>query len=277
MRSKAVTVGMVLVAIILLLWTLFPFYWTIITSLKHRAEITRTPPTFYPHRFTFKNFIEGMFGAFPPMLAYFMNSFIECFGGAVIALLIGIPLAYAGARYNFKGKKDIFFTVLTFRFLPPACVVIPIFMFARAFSLIDTQFLMACILAAINIPIVAWVMLSYFKEIPRELEESFMIDGYSEIQAFLKVTLPLSRPGLIAVTLLIVALSYGEFLFSSILTSSPAAKPLTVGISEYMGGEWGYYWGRIAAVTITGFIPLLIIYLIVRKHLVRGLTFGVIR
>jgi len=152
-----------------------------------------------------------------------------------------------------------------------------LYMFFRACGLLDTHIGVALVYAAINIPIVVWVLRSYFIEIPPELEESFMIDGYTRLRAFFRVTLPLSKPGIIAVSLLVLALSWGEFLFASILTSSPMAKTLPVGISEYMGGEWGYEWNKIAAVTIYGLIPLVIIFYLIRKHLVRGLTFGIVR
>jgi len=195
----------------------------------------------------------------------------------LIALILAIPAAYCGARYRFKGKDTLMFLILTFRFLPPASVVISIFIFARNLGIIDTIGLLANVYAAMNLPIAVWVLMSYIREIPKEMEDSFMIDGYSRIQAVFKVTLPLLKTGIVAVALLLIALSFGEFLFAVILTFSPAAKTLPVGLSEAMGGEWGYHFDRIAAMLVLGLIPLLILFIALRKHLVRGLTFGIIR
>lgn len=257
------------------IWTFFPLYYALITAFKSRLEITYWPPTFLPKEFTIDYWIIVWFDR--PTLVYYRNTIIASGLGTLIALVLGIPTAYTCARFNFRNRADVLFTILTFRFLPPAAVIIPLYMFMKQTMLLDTPWGLAFIYAAINIPIAVWVLRSYILEIPPELEESFMIDGYSRFKAFIKITLPLIKPGLIAVALLILALSWGEFLFAAVLTTSPLAKTLPVGISEYMGGEWGYEWNKIMATTFYAILPLIVIFFLIRKHLARGLTFGIVR
>lgn len=272
---KKTTILAVVAFIILGIWTLFPLYYSFITTFKSRIEVTYWPPTFIPKEFTTHYWIIVWFDR--PTLAYYRNTVIASVISVIISLAFGIPTAYTCARFNFRNRSDVLFTILTFRFLPPAAVVIPLYMFMRQTMLLDTPIGLAFIYGAINLPIIVWVLRSYIIDIPPELEESYMIDGYSRFKAFTDIILPLIKPGLIAVSLLILALSWGEFLFAAVLTTSPMGKTLPVGISEYMGGEWGYEWNKIMAATFYAILPLIIIFLAIRKHLARGLTFGIVR
>ncbi|MEM3713754.1 MAG: carbohydrate ABC transporter permease [Nitrososphaeria archaeon] len=265
----------VLLLFIVVVWTFIPLYWTLTAAFKSRLEVVAWPPTLIPAKPTLNWFIEVWFDR--PNINYYINSILAMFGSALLALALGIPAAYGCARYRFRGRQDVLFTILTFRFLPPATVVMPLYIIGKTFHLIDTTLFLSILYGGMNIPIVTWVMLSYFKEIPVELEESFQLDGFSLFETFRRVTLPLARPGIFAVSMLVIAFSFGEFLFASILTTSPVAKTLPVSIAEYMGGEWGYMWNQMAALTVYGLIPLIIIFFIVRKNLVRGLTFGAVR
>jgi len=275
MKPDTWKVAALIAFIFLTLWTILPMYYAFITAFKSRVEITYWPPTLIPTEFTTHYWITVWFDR--PTIAYYRNTIIAGVISTMIALAFSIPTAYTCARFNFRNRADVLFTILTFRFLPPAAVVLPIYVFLRQLALIDTPISLGLLYGAINIPIGVWVLRSYIREIPPELEESYMIDGYSRTRAFFGITLPLIRPGLVAVSLIILALSWGEFLFASILTTSPVGKTLPVGISEYMGGEWGYEWNKIMAVTFYAIIPTLIAFFIIRKHLARGLTFGIVR
>jgi len=261
--------------LIVLVWTLFPIYWTVTAAFKSRIEVVAWPPTFIPEKPTIKWFIDVWYDR--PNPNYYANSILAMVGSTIIALALGIPAAYGCARYTFKGRQDVLFTILTFRFLPPATVVMPLYLIGRTFHLIDTTLFLSILYGGMNIPIITWVMLSYFREIPVELEESYQIDGYTRFEAFRRITFPLARPGMVAISMLVMAFSFGEYLFAAILTTSPAAKTLPVSIAEYMGGEWGYMWNQMAVLTTYGLIPLIIIFFLVRKNLVRGLTFGAVR
>jgi ABC-type glycerol-3-phosphate transport system permease component len=275
MKINGWKIATVIAFILLTIWTLIPIYYSFITAFKSRIEITYWPPTLIPKEFTPQYWFIIWFDR--PTIAYYRNTIIASLISTLIALAFSMPTAYTCARFNFKNRSDVLFTILTFRFLPPAAVVLPIYVFLRQLALIDTPISLGFIYGAINIPIGVWVLRSYIIEIPPELEESYMIDGHSRLRAFLDITLPLIRPGLVAVSLIILALSWGEFLFASILTTSPAGKTLPVGISEYMGGEWGYEWNKIMAATFYAIIPIIIAFIAIRKHLARGLTFGIVR
>ncbi len=268
-----------LVTIVIVFWSVFPLYWTAITSLKTDLDIYTWPPSLFPNPPTLDwyiyTFSKELSGRTHP--EYYMNSVIASLSALIFCLAFSIPTAYALARFTFRGREDIAFTILTFRFLPPASVVIPIFVFYRSLGLLDNPITLGIIYGAIGSPIAVWVLRSYFIEIPSELEESYMLDGYSRWRAVLKVLIPLAMPGIVAVGLLIFALSWGEFLFAVFLTSSQHGKTIPVGISELTGGERGYEWQQIGALTIAGIIPMIIAFTLIRKYLARGLTLGAVR
>jgi multiple sugar transport system permease protein len=282
MNRKLVSVLLVCGAVVIVVWSLFPLYWTLITSFKTKVDIYTFPPSFLPNSqgsptldFWTYTFTEALSGR--PVIEYYRNSIVACSIGLVLCLAFSIPAAYALARFTFRGREDIAFLILTFRFLPPAAVVIPIFIFYRFLGLLDTPLGLGLIYGAIGSPIATWVLRSYFVEIPPELEESYMLDGYSRWTAVLKVLIPLAAPGIIAVGLLVFALSWGEFLFAVFLTSSAVGKTIPVGISEFLGGEKGYEWEQVAALTVSAIIPMIVAFTLIRKYLARGLTLGAVR
>jgi len=263
-----------LINIIILVWILFPLYWLVNMSLKSFGELRTWPPTFFPMQPTFVNYIDALITL--NALPYLINTFIVAAGSTALALGLSLPMAYIASRFEFRGKWDILFTILTFRFLPPAAIVIPLYMFARTLGLFDTHTLLIMIYSAINIPIGTWVLMSYFDEIPKEIEEAYMLDGYSRLKTFLKITLPLSKTGIIAIFMILFALSYGEYLLAGMLTTS-AAKTFPVFMGERWESPRGIEYGLLSAAAIIALIPLIIIFVSVRKHLVRGLTFGAVR
>lgn len=264
-------------SILVLLWTLFPIYWCAVVALRPPGENRELATTLLPSHPTLDNLIWVWWGmGSKENIRYYLNSILVSVGGTGLALLLGIPAAYAGARWKFRGKRDILFTMLTFRFLPPASVALPLYLFGSYIHLLDTPLILILLYGSINAALVVWVMMSYFRDIPQELEESYMIDGYSRPRAFWKVTLTLSRPGLVAVSMLSIALLFGEFLLAGILTSF-WGKTFPVYLSESWAIGRGYEWGKICSLTLYGLAPLIIGFLAVRKHLVRGLTFGVVK
>jgi multiple sugar transport system permease protein len=282
MNRKLVNVIIILIAVVIIVWSLFPLYWTIVTSVKSKIDIYSYPPTLIPNTngsptteywlYVFNETLSGR-----AVLAYYRNSILAASTGLVVCLALSIPAAYALARWTFRGREDLAFMILTFRFLPPATVVIPIFIFYRFLGLLDTPLGLGLIYGAINAPIGVWVLRSYFVEVPSELEESYMLDGYSRWRAVLRILIPLSIPGIISVGILVFALSWGELLFAVFLTSSPVGKTIPVGIAEFLGGEKGYEWEQIACIMVAAIIPLVVAFTLIRKYLARGLTLGAVR
>jgi len=261
-----------LIALVISL-ALFPIFWTVTTSFKTKLDaLSDTPVWIFKPIIESYQYITYAKIAFP---RYLLNSMIISFGAAIIAVTVGSIAAYAFARYDFKGKEKIAFWILSTRMMPAPAVVIPLYILMRGLNLIDTH--LAPILAhvIITLPFAVWVMRGFFEEIPVEIEEAALVDGCSRWQTFLKIVLPLSRPGLIVTFFFSVMFSWSEFLFSLVLTST-WAKPATVANTEFRGWMETAWGPAFAAATIT-IIPIFIITLFLQKHLVRGLTLGAVK
>ena len=258
----------------LVLIFIFPLYWLVITTIKYPVDSLKFPPEYWPERITFKSYPHAW--TMQPTGPYYRNTAIATSMSAILGLALGIPTAYAAARFRFKGRDDIMFFILSTRFLPPVTAIVPIYMAFKYFGLLNSLVGLIIIYAAFNLPIITWVLRSYFEEIPPSIEESYMLDGHSRLKAFFKITMPLSLPGIVAVTVLSVALSWGEFLFALVLTFNKAAKTLPVGVAEFTG-DIGILWQEITVYGTLALIPLIVFILIVQRQLVRGLTMGALK
>jgi len=204
-----------------------------------------------------------------------LDTFIVAFSSSVLSLALGTPAAYALARYRFRGRDDLAFWILTFWMSPPVAFVIPFFLIFDRLGLLDTYFVLILAHTLFNLPFVIWLMREYIRDIPHEIEESALIDGYSDIQVFMKITLPLVKPGMVAVGMLAFIFSWTEFLYSLILTSIHV-RHLTVEVSSY----WtiaGVVLGPMTAAITISMIPALFLAFFLQRHIVRGLTLGAVR
>jgi len=263
------------VLIIAVLMVIFPLWWTFLTSIKMRIDIYHDPPIYIPHKITLDFWRLAWFTR--PVRYWYRNTAGISTISTILSLLIGMPAAYSLARYRFPGRKDIAFYILSTRMFPPITVSIPIFQTMQRLGFLDTWYALILVYTAFNLSLVVLVLSAYFKEIPKEIEESAMVDGCSSIGSFFRITLPLSMPGVVAVAILCIIFSWNEFLFAVLLTNSPAAKTLPVGATEFIGGEEGVMWGPLCFVGFISVLPILAFALFIQKHLVRGLTFGAIR
>lgn len=206
---------------------------------------------------------------------YFLNSAIVTIGTLVVSISIGCLGGYALARYSGIWGVIILIAALAFRALPRMAFVLPYFYLGQATNLYDTHFLLIVTLVAINQPFTIWMLRSFFMDIPKELEEAAMIDGASRIQAFLRVIIPITFPGIITTSLFTLLLSYNEFLLPRILTQSNWTLP--VAIASFTSGEDAAYKTIAAAASVSITIPIIIIITIFQKHLVKGLAFGAVK
>ena len=252
---------------------LFPICWAIATSFKSKVDVLATPPVwiFRPILDSYR-YITFARIAFP---RYLLNSLIISSGATIIAITVGSLAAYALARYRFRGKENIAFWMLSTRMMPAPAVVLPLFVLMRGFRLIDTHLALILTNSIITIPFAVWVMRGFFEEIPVDIEEAALVDGCSRWGIFLRIVLPLSRPGLIVTSLFCMVFSWNEFLFALVLTSTKA-KTATVAATEFRG--WmETAWGPACASATIIMIPILVITLILQKYLVRGLTMGAVK
>jgi multiple sugar transport system permease protein len=273
LRDALRTIGVTSLASIILVATLFPLYWTVNTSFKPAAETQTYPPTFFPEDFTAAPYIELLTGQ---GLSVLMNSAIISVGATIIALIIGVPAGYAYARNPGKvGGRHLAFWILSLRMFPPIAPILPLFFMFRQLGMIDTYPVMMVLYLTFNVPLVVWLMRSFFQDVPQVVEEAAIIDGYSRIEAFFKVSLPLVSPGLVTTTLLVWIFTWNEFQFALVFTRN-AAQTYPVIIPSLVGGH-ATLWNQVAALSIIAMIPIIIISILMQKRLIRGLTLGAVK
>jgi multiple sugar transport system permease protein len=191
-----------------------------------------------------------------------------------VSLVIGIPAAYAAGRFKFKGSDSLMFNILSFRFAPELMVIIPLFVIFNQIGLFDTPVGMIWVLQLVTMPLVVWILRSYFQDMPEELEQAALLDGYTRKRAFLMVALPLVRPGIAASALLSFIFAWNNYMFPLILTN---AGSITVTITKFLGGGGQAYYNLTAAAALIGALPPLALALTIQRYLVRGLSFGAVK
>lgn len=205
----------------------------------------------------------------------YTNSLIIGFGSTFLAVFIGTLAAYAFSRFKIPGKNDLLFFILSTRMMPPIAVAIPIFLMFRKLGLNDTHVGMILLYTAVNVSLAVWLLKGFIDEIPKEYEEAAMIDGYTRIQAFRKVVLPQAMTGIAATAIFCLIFSWNEYAFALLLTSGTAqtAPPFIPTII----GEGGLDWPAVGAGTTLFLLPVVIFTIVLRKNLLRGITFGAVR
>ncbi|MEA2620778.1 MAG: multiple sugar transport system permease protein [Chloroflexota bacterium] len=256
-------------------FAIIPLVWMILTSLKTNREITQDT-SLIPESLTTANYISLFSGR--EFGAYLTNSIIVTSVSVAIALILGTQAAYVLARFRLRGgmQRYIGFSLLMVRLLPPIVIIIPIFLVAQQLGLLNTQLSLIVVYAAFNVTIVVWMMESFFREIPVDLEEAAMVDGDTRFTAFRRIVLPLAAPGLVATGIFAMITTYNEFLFALVLTSTPAAETMPIGAATLIG-RINVDWGAMSAAGVVGALPIVIFSIFVQKHLVRGLTMGAVK
>ena len=259
---------------------LFPVVWMLETSLKENRDVYAVPAKFLGFDLTFEHYKDvfvqrGGSGA-SDLATNFKNSVLVAGLSTVLATLLGVPAAWAYSRFHMKAKKDQLFFILSTRFMPPVVVVIPIFLMYRDLNLFDTKLGLILIYAAFNLSFTIWMMKGFVDEVPSEYEDAAMLDGYSRLEAFLRVTLPLLIPGIAATAVFALIFSWNEFVFAIFLTSSESARTAPPAIAGLIGGTT-IDWGLVSASAMVFAIPVLLFAFLVRKHLVAGVTLGAVR
>lgn len=273
-RNKFNKIFVYIAILILCFMFVFPLYWMVTTTFKLRTETIIFPQIYFPRNPNVDAYRHVFATTQFPL--YFRNTIIAGVFGTLIGLLLGIPAAYGASRFNFKGKNDLMFLILSTRFLPPITAVLPLYILYRNYQLLDSLLGLSLVYAAISIPLTSWVLKTYFDEIPRELEESYMLDGHSRLKTFVNIVMPLSAPGIVSVSLLSIVGSWGEFLFALVLTSTQSAKTIPVGVAE-LSGDIGILWQEICVFGVFALIPVAIFMIAIQRNLIRGLTMGALK
>ena len=250
----------------------FPIFWMILTSLKTELSAFSSPPSLF-----FWPTLENYFVVFErsDYLRYALNSVVISVVSSILAMVIGIPAAYSMAFFPTKRTQGVLLWMLSTKMLPPVGVLVPIYLLARDTSLLDTRTGLVIIYTLINLPIVIWMIYTYFKDVPKDILEACRMDGASLWQEIRHVLVPITMGGLSSTFLLSLILSWNEAFWSLNLTASKAA-PLTALIASYSSPE-GLFWAKLSAASTLAVAPILVFGWISQKQLVRGLTFGAVK
>lgn len=262
--------------IILAVWGLFAFlpilYFASI-ALRPRNEIIAPVPIYFP---TITTETWAKIWNEWPIGLYFYNSIVAVTGSVFICLVLGVPAAYALARYRFKGNADIGYYILSTKMMAPAAVVVPMFFLFGKLGLIDSVWALMLVYAAMNLSIVVWIVRSYMIDIPSEIEDAARTDGASDLRILWEIIIPLCLPGIITAAVIAAIFAMNEYLFTLIIASKNA-YPLSVALANFSGGSDGIIYNAIALVGFLAFFPALLLVILIQNHLSRGLTMGAVK
>lgn len=262
--------------IVLTIWGVFallPIIYFASIALRSRNEIIATVPIYFPTLTTetwFKIWTEW------PIGLYFYNSIVAISGSVFICLLLGIPAAYALARFKFKGNADIGNYILSTKMMAPAAVVVPMFFLFGKMKLIDSVWALMLVYAAMNLSIVVWIIRSYMIDIHPEIEDAARTDGASDLRIMWEIIIPMCLPGIITAAVIAAIFAMNEYLFTLIIASKNA-YPLSVALANFSGGSDGIIYNAIALVGFLAFFPALLLVILIQNHLSRGLTMGAVK
>jgi multiple sugar transport system permease protein len=293
------------VVVIYALVTITPLLWIFLTSFKTSADAVAYPPKVFsqPSLEGYCNLFNissrqtpEFMASLPPPDGYcakvarergmiiagpsktpgrLMNSLVIGFGSTFLAVFLGTLAAYALSRFRVPIKDDLLFFILSTRFMPPIAVAIPIYLMFRQLGLLDSYVGMILLYTAVNVSLAVWLLKGFIDEIPREYEEAALVDGYTRLQAFVKTVLPQATTGIAATAVFCLIFSWNEYAFAVLLTSGNAqTMPPFI---PFIIGEGGQDWPAVAAATTLFVIPILVFTVLLRKQLLRGITFGAVR
>jgi sorbitol/mannitol transport system permease protein len=271
-RKKVSTWSLGLLSWIVALVIFFPILWMVMTSFKTELQAISTPPLFMWEP-TLENF--SVVQERSDYFKYAMNSVITSFGATFLALLIAVPAAYSMAFSPSKRTKDILLWMLSTKMLPAVGVLMPIYLLAQSTGLLDNVFSLIIIFTMINLPIIMWMLFTYFKEIPKDILEACRMDGASTFAELRYVVMPLSWGGIASTGLLSIVLCWNEAFWSINLTAADAGT-LTALIASYSSPE-GLFWAKLSAASTLACAPIVVFGWFCQKQLVQGLTFGAVK
>ncbi len=264
------------------LFFLFPIFWVLLMSFQTNEQILRIPPSLFFEPTT-ENYVALIRGKLEtqagtleiPFMSNLLNSVILAAGSVSLALVLGVPAAYAFARFRFRLGENIAFTLLSFRFAPPLLVLLPLSLYFHNLGLNDTYIGLIWVYQLIVLPLILWIVRGYFEDINPDIEAAYRVDGHGWLRTFVRIAIPLARPGIAAAALLAFIFAWNNFIFALILASSDK-QPVTVGALAFVTAS-GIQYGQIAASIVLSVTPTLLLALYAQRYLVEGLSMGAVK
>jgi multiple sugar transport system permease protein len=259
--------------LLIIAFALAPYAWMMITSLKPEGEIVKWPLSYWPHDLTFEHYRFLLQRT--NFSGNLLNSLIVALGAVTLGLGVSVPAAYAFSRFRFFGRYYLMIQFLVINMFPIVLLILPLFVLMRIFGLLDTYFGIILGHSTFAIPFSIWMMTSYMNALPRELDEAAIVDGASRLQVVRLIILPLAMPGIVTTGIYIFVASWNEYLFAMML-SGESVRTVTVALQLFIG-EYSIKWGLLTAGGTVVAIPVTILFLLVQKRLVGGLTAGAVK
>jgi multiple sugar transport system permease protein len=258
--------------VLLLLWTLVPIVWMLLSSFKSLTDVLSPTPllTFKP---TLVNYI-GLVSGGNNVLTYFRSSILAAGISTIIATTLGCFAGYGLARSNFRGKRHLAFWIISTRMAPIAAVILPLFIGFTFLHLINTVWGLIVAYLSFNLPFAIWIMNAFFADLPPGIEEAARVDGASNFQTFWRIALPMTAPGIVTTAILCLVFSWNDYAFA-VTFAGPGSQTLPVAASQLIT-QTGVDWGQLTAIGTVVALPMVIVGLAVRRYLVRGLTLGAV-
>ena len=268
-------IGLSIALSVVMIFVLFPVYWMITTSVKVPLEYATRNATWFPTQLTGQHYLALLESR---AYRYLANTVIVSLSATALALAIGLMAAYALARFRFPAKLDALFLlwVLLVRMAPPVVMAIPLYTTLRSLGLLNSLFGLVIVYQIYILPYAIWMMLGFVREVPIEVEEAASIDGASKWRTLISVVLPLVGPGLVATAIFSVIMTWNEFIYAIIFTSSKDVFPMTVGIFYFVGDEV-IEWNSLSAVAIFTSLPAIVFFIFFQKYIIEGLVKGAVK
>jgi len=267
------------------LFFLFPLVWVLLMSFMGNQDILRSTPSlvFEPTLDNYAALLRGQLTSETASMGSLTSDYLGNLGNSLLlsscavllSLLLGVPAAYAFARFQFRLGENIAFTLLSFRFAPPILVLLPLLLYFQDLGLYDTYIGLIWVYQLITLPLILWIVRGYFEDISPDIEHAYRLDGHSWLKGFLRIAIPLAGPGIAAAALLAFIFAWNNFIFALVLGSS-SVQPVTVGAMAFITAS-GIQYGQIAAALVLSVIPTATLALFAQRYLVEGLSLGAVK
>ena len=265
-----------ILSLLLLCFILFPIYWIAVTSLKTEQEIFRIPPTLFPQILNTDSYAAQLRSGDFNMFRSFANSAFIATSCMLISVVLAVPASYGIARYQFKGRKMVVLTFLISQMLPVSVLLTPMFIIFSRLSLLNTPYSAILADATLGIPFSIIILKNFFASVPKELEESALIDGCNRFTAFLRILIPVAKPGVIVCAVFTFLYAWGDLVFGMTFIQDQRMRPITAGIFNFLG-QFGTKWSYLTAFAVVTIIPVLLIFIFMQKYIISGLTSGAVK
>ena len=273
-NSRIKSVSLSLIGIIVAFLFIFPYVTMLSTALKPKSDITDMPPTYFPKIYEWGTFIK-VFQEIPFGM-YMRNTLVISIATMIIGIIVAVPAAYYVARNNFRLRTPFLLLVLITQMFSPTSLLIGIYRELSIFNLVNTYQGLILVNVSFNLAFSVWILSSFFKSIPVEIEEAAFIDGASRFQTFRKISLPLAAPGIVTTAIFTFIAAWNEYVVAYTLASSPEKQPFSVGLS-LLTGLYEVKWNFLFAGSLIAIIPIIILFISIEKYLVGGLTAGSVK